>query len=214
MHQGNRLNRLIGVMSLTALAFVFSSAAAQAAPEWTIAGKKITTLEKVLSVKHLILIKVPGVGVELHWTIGHEEKTIHPGGTGDGSMTLSKAVLEGKIPCTVSEPTTIKFKDKLVEHSGAIYDIYELEKVVIKFSGAECPFPKENSFAGPFASLVPSTEAATMPVKEVSEETRKLLNSALGLKLGLLWRAFSAVLESESLLELSGENKGKVWGAQ
>jgi hypothetical protein len=214
MHLRSRLIHLVGVMSLAVVAFALSSAAAQAAPEWTIAGKKITTLEKVLTVKHLVLIKVPVIGIELHWTVGHEEKTIHPGGIGDGTMTLSKAVLEEKVPCTVSEPTTIKFKDKLVEHAGAIYDIYELEKVVIKLSGPECVYPKENSFVGTFASLVPSVEATTMPVKEVSEATQKLLNSALGLKLGLLWRTFSAVLESESLLELSGENKGKAWGAK
>ena len=193
---------------------------AQAAPAWKIGGASLVGLELILSKSFLVQLGIPGV-TTIHWSSAETHKTLHSTSLGDGILELIKGLVKGaEGACSVVEPATIKYKDKLVEHAGVVYDVYEpLEGTAftnIKVTGAECPVKTPaggEPLTGSFASVVPSPEAVSQPLKPVSSATQKLLNEKLELKLGMFYGKQSASLEGTALESLIGKNVGNVWGA-
>lgn len=220
MHYGKQAPIIAALCLIASLSLVALMApAAQAEGEFTIGGKTLKELglkEESIAGTFDGTAKfiIPGLKAEIVCESNKvTSATIIVGGASSALFLFSACSVTGVPVCNV-DPIELKFVGTLLLHAGQTYFKFgskipsePIETLVIL--GAECPLPKEEAVTGTAAALIEAGERVKQPLTSISDEKGEKL-----LGVGLFLNKQPGFLTYSALWELSGPNKGKIWGAK
>lgn len=220
MHYGKQVLSLAALCLIAALSLVAMTApAAQAEGEFTIGGKTLKELglkEELIAgtFDGTVKLIIPGLKAEIVCESNKvASASILTGGTSHAVFALAGCSVVGAPVCKV-DPIEFKFAGTLLLHAEQTYFKFgssipsePIETIVIL--GAECPLPEVEALTGTAAALIEAGERVKQPITSISTEKGEKL-----LGVGLFLNKQPGFLTYSALWELSGANKGKIWGAK
>jgi len=191
----------------------FTATAAQASGNWMINGSALKSNESISGASEgSSVFKVPSIKLEISCKEATVSGTLELNGLGKETMTFTKCESPGLPGCSPIEPITAKFLSEMLLHAEEPWLIFRPPVkggsfTTIFFDPAKCALPEENELTGAFAALLGKEETTQHLLSFIAGKTAE---SLFGLKYS--FGINPAELAISSIWELSGANKGKVWG--
>jgi len=192
--------------------------------EWMIEGKTISELklkeeeEKDSLVGGSLSLSVPSKKFTIECKEVKGTGEIDKGGFGELSASLSKCEIPAVKTCKVSEPLTLTAKYTTLETGGKYYAKVEgvggKPLMTVVLLNEECPLPPKAEVKGSVAaefSFQPSKKQSLKFSESISKKVNEALVKEKSAELQLTYGLSLAFLGGESILELSGGNKGLEW---
>ncbi len=213
-----RALKLLPVCVVCALAAgLLAAGSAQAtASEWLIEGKtfsKLALKEEKVSASGGTMSITTSLGTTVQCKKTEGSGTLSKAGIDEFTLKLFSCEVLKMAKCKVSEPLTLKTKYEPLL-TGETYYAAVSPQGVATITGEGCSLPKESKVGGSVAALMSLEEFEKQPLKfskEISKAANEHLEAEKGTPLKLTFGEFSANLEGELSLALSGEHKGDDW---